>query len=92
MTKKRIVFGVFVVLIVLTSFLAEQEMTAGNQAEGAAVSSPRLVWHTLENGHLSGRTYRAKIPGGWLLTKNSNDTGITFVPDPQHKWDGNSLP
>jgi hypothetical protein len=92
MTKKRIVFGVFVVLIVLTSFLAGQEMTAGNQAEGAAVNSPKLVWDTLENGRLSGRTYRAKIPGGWLLTKNSNDTGITFVPDPQHKWDGNSLP
>ncbi len=92
MTKKRIVFGVFVLLIVLTSFLAGQEMTAGNQAEGTAVGSPKLHWDTIENGYLSGRTYRAKIPGGWLLTKNSGDTGITFVPDPQHKWDGNSLP
>ncbi|EMI55822.1 hypothetical protein RSSM_02746 [Rhodopirellula sallentina SM41] len=40
---------------------------------------------------------RAKIPGGWLMTIQTNDqtqrsVGITFVPDPKHEWDGKSLP
>jgi hypothetical protein len=35
--------------------------------------------------------YRAKIPGGWLL-RGGGDGPLTFVPDPDHKWDGNSLP
>lgn len=41
--------------------------------------------------------YRAKIPGGWLVvtTQHIGDfrqsTGITFVPDVYHEWDGNSI-
>jgi len=36
---------------------------------------------------------RAKVPGGWLvlLQKNVAEAGITFVPDPEHCWDGGSL-
>ncbi len=37
---------------------------------------------------------RAAIPGGWLVAFNSpapNAGGMTFVPDPQHEWDGSSL-
>lgn len=40
--------------------------------------------------------YRAKITGGWLISAgdNANRTGLSvaFVPDADHKWDGNSLP
>jgi len=36
--------------------------------------------------------YRAKIPGGWLVGFVSSTDNITFVPDPQHQWDGSSLP
>jgi len=37
--------------------------------------------------------FRAKIPGGWLVGRpDSGGTGTTFVPDPEHKWDGSSLP
>ncbi|OGP49154.1 MAG: hypothetical protein A2Y79_11160 [Deltaproteobacteria bacterium RBG_13_43_22] len=51
--------------------------------------------------------YRSKIPGGWLVfmynLEYEKDTtlqlaygwgygGVTFVPDPEHKWDGSSLP
>ena len=54
-------------------------------------------------GERSPEVRRAKIPGGWLvettrqaITGNSNGgglgVGLTFVPDPEHKWDGNSLP
>ena len=35
--------------------------------------------------------FRAKIPGGWLVGNPNADSGLTFVPDPEHKWDGNSL-
>lgn len=39
--------------------------------------------------------YRIKVPGGWLVTVKttySEAPSVTFYPDPQHKWDGNSLP
>jgi len=36
---------------------------------------------------------RAKIPGGWLVWCDGGlKGGLTFVPDPNHEWDGNSLP
>ena len=35
--------------------------------------------------------YRAKIPGGWLVAVRPNDN-LTFIPDPEHEWDGGSLP
>ena len=48
------------------------------------------------------RVHRSKIPGGWLVETYrpsfrdgllaANGVGLTFVPDPEHKWDGNSLP
>lgn len=36
---------------------------------------------------------RAKVPGGWLVGIGANQmfSGVTFYPDPQHKWDGASL-
>jgi CelD/BcsL family acetyltransferase involved in cellulose biosynthesis len=33
--------------------------------------------------------FRAKIPGGWLVALRPHDS-LTFVPDPQHRWDGGS--
>lgn len=50
----------------------------------AATGHPRGLW-------------RAKIPGGWLVTvaENGDASGsglaTTFVPDPGHRWDGGSL-
>jgi hypothetical protein len=34
---------------------------------------------------------RAKIPGGWLVRTISDGLAMTFVPDPDHLWDGSSL-
>ncbi|EMB15267.1 hypothetical protein RE6C_04001 [Rhodopirellula europaea 6C] len=36
------------------------------------------------------------VPGGWIVsgTLRSGDSpayGMTFVPDPQHTWDGSSV-
>jgi hypothetical protein len=37
--------------------------------------------------------YRAKVPGGWLVRIMQCDgSGLTFYPDPEHEWDGSSLP
>jgi hypothetical protein len=37
---------------------------------------------------------RAKIPGGWLVyaTTSGDAASLVFVPDPEHQWDGASLP
>jgi hypothetical protein len=37
---------------------------------------------------------RAKIPGGWLVygTTHGDPAVLVFVPDPEHHWDGASLP
>lgn len=44
-------------------------------------------WEKVES-HFS--FFRAKVPGGWLLMMMGE--GFTFYPDPNHKWDGKSLP
>ena len=38
------------------------------------------------------RVWRAKVPGGWIVGRPNADSGMVFVPDPEHKWEGNSLP
>jgi hypothetical protein len=53
----------------------------------------------------NSKIWRTKIPGGWLVRMHSTKEevseqsgtswaygGLTFLPDPDHKWDGNSLP
>jgi hypothetical protein len=64
----------------------------------ADAPKPTLTWEPLEAGgprigaaipHI-GRT---KILGGWLVMHFSTDgSALTFVPDADHRWDGNSLP
>jgi len=48
---------------------------------------------------LATHLYRTKVPGGWLVqvqnyvsSMGSHIGGLTFYPDPQHEWDGNSMP
>jgi hypothetical protein len=38
-------------------------------------------------------TYRTKVLGGWLVFVADSDhaSGLTFVPDPKHHWDGSSF-
>ncbi|MBS1857494.1 MAG: hypothetical protein JST11_19155 [Acidobacteria bacterium] len=49
--------------------------------------TPRLQWQDLPSTRYT--MSRAKVPGGWLIALSP--TGITFYPDPRHKWDGLSL-
>lgn len=30
--------------------------------------------------------WRTPVPGGWLLVTSHADA-LTFIPDPQHRWD-----
>ena len=55
---------------------------------------PKLKFEKLDVSTLSANTIvnRAKIPGGWLLVSTSTaGGGVTFYPDPEHKWDGGSV-
>ena len=37
--------------------------------------------------------FRAKVPGGWLIQISKNlEVSAFFYPDPEHLWDGSSLP
>ncbi len=53
----------------------------------------KLHWEQIdaESWFTGGQLWRAKVPGGWLVML-STCQGITFYPDPNHVWDGNSLP
>ena len=42
-------------------------------------------------------TWRAKVPGGWLVlttmpTTNETTHSMAFYPDPTHEWDGGTSP
>ena len=50
-----------------------------------------LQWQEVAS-NLTGGLYRAKVPGGWLVVFVCGERSITFYPDPNHIWDGNSLP
>lgn len=50
----------------------------------------RIRWEEL--GAETHRTWRAKLPGGWLIVVGSSDSkGAAFYPDPGHTWDGRTL-
>jgi len=49
-----------------------------------------LNWGKIKNRNYTyNDLYRAKVFGGWLVAVSSG--GVTFLPDPDHQWDGNSL-
>lgn len=51
---------------------------------------PTIDWEEIYIG--AGRAKRAKVPSGWLLlVELGGGIGLTFYPDPNHTWDGNSL-
>ena len=70
-----------------------------------AKTDPDLVWEQLSVAHGSGASpadateflslamYRTKVPGGWLvMAKVTHGVSVSFYPDPQHAWDGKTLP
>lgn len=52
----------------------------------------KLKFEKLDVDSRGFRVNRAKIPDGWLLVVMSNSGGgVTFYPDPEHKWNGESV-
>lgn len=51
------------------------------------------LWEEIEKS-LGSRSARAKVPGGWLVKTawGGEGVGLTFMPDPEHSWDGKALP
>jgi hypothetical protein len=58
-----------------------------------------LAWKRLTESYETGVggphgfTYRAEVPGGWLVAtwagtakRHGYGGGLTFVPDPDHEW------
>ncbi len=76
-----------------------QTMIPGKPAaERTMATGPSLAFKDISS---SGRPFftqfsRSKVPGGWLIaaisTTNRECHGLTFYPDPDHTWDGSSLP
>ena len=57
-----------------------------------------LQWERLKSmGSLGTDVFRAKVPGGWLVlarevSGTAASASVAFYPDPDHQWDGASLP
>lgn len=86
------------------ALLATDTRQAINAPMSEHDAKPVLIWQNIlseVDGNPQRFTYRSKIPGGWfvridydLAIYGANDgtgTSITFVPDPEHKWDGGSV-
>ncbi|MGP8244232.1 MAG: hypothetical protein ACLQVN_06905 [Bryobacteraceae bacterium] len=57
-------------------------------AEAKTAAPPGIVFTSLNaKPHTASR---AKVPGGWLILINGS--AATFYPDPEHAWDGTTLP
>jgi hypothetical protein len=78
---------------------AAWQLPAGNVATAQeAGKDDRLRFRPTNQSSSDEEKKIAKIPGGWLVmirvrNRLGEDAGVglTFVPDPEHKWDGNSL-
>ena len=61
------------------------------EVEAEPLASPGAIEAKLKFERLDAGGYaaaRAKVPGGWLVVCGA---GVTFYPDPGHKWDGSSV-
>jgi hypothetical protein len=52
-----------------------------------------LIWEVLNTNEFGTLMRRAKVLGGWLVYASFGaGGGLAFYPDPEHVWDGSSLP
>jgi hypothetical protein len=77
--------------------LQAETTSAEKTAPGVAgTKTSRLDFQMLSGGPSLAVISRAKVPGGWLITmagmRDNPGLAITFYPDPDHKWNGGSLP
>jgi len=83
--------------VILISIYPALRPTVAQDGVNKRPASTMLQFLPLHSSNSSHRLERAKVPGGWLVTSSKNDrdqggSGITFVPDPDHQWDGRAIP
>jgi hypothetical protein len=69
----------------------EDRADAPKAVQEAASASKPAPAHTLKFERLAAGSYsvaRAKVPDGWLVALG---TGVTFYPDADHTWNGESI-
>jgi len=95
--RTAVILAALGILVISVSLVASLSRT---EAQETAEGKDRAEQRTLDFFRVSTRTprviERAPIPGGWLVTARNgiirdHDISITFVPDPEHLWDGLSL-
>jgi hypothetical protein len=69
---------------------ARKEAGAAAAPPETPASAAKLQWQLLQSSH--GEILRAKVPGGWLILAAGGGGALAFYPDPDHRWDGASLP
>lgn len=53
---------------------------------------PRLEWKAIASkGGPKKIFFRTPVPGGWLISTAEGES-LTFLPDSDHRWNGDSLP
>jgi hypothetical protein len=68
----------------------KKDVPAATVLPKAAGPQASLQWERVQSSH--SEILRAKVPGGWLLLAGAGKEAIAFYPDPEHRWDGASLP
>jgi len=95
------VLGLFYFGSGLRSGHSDADFSMSGAAYGKEGNKHALVWTELPSiGIVPGSAiHRTKVSGGWLVfgtipsIRNGEPvaSGLTFVPDSEHKWDGTSL-
>lgn len=84
--------------VMLISIYPALRPTVAQDGANQRPASRMLRFLPLQSSNSSNRLERAKVPGGWLVTSSRDGgpgqigSGITFVPDPDHQWDGQAIP
>jgi hypothetical protein len=67
------------------------QQAANPETEEAAI----MIWREVRSTGGLLAVHRAKMPGGWLVYVGNgyhHHGGVTFFPDPNHTWNGATLP
>jgi len=75
------------------------QLPMGSIATAQEVGGVGLFFRTIPGNGGDSQSDVTKVPGGWLVAAtdariglgNGSGAGLTFLPDPEHKWDGKSL-
>ncbi|MEK7405569.1 MAG: hypothetical protein AAB225_10720 [Acidobacteriota bacterium] len=72
----------------VASAAIEAAPAAPKEPAAPVAAPPKLEWGKVRSSDFVVR--RAKVPGGWLVAISPD--ALAFYPDPEHAWDGTSLP